>query len=58
MVKTKTVWAQTLSGASLRIDSYKYKITSHKRMGRKRVGTLKGKPVYKYKYKLNYVPRK
>ena len=53
MVKTKTVWARSKSGASLRIDSYKYRITSAKVIGRKKY--TKG---WMYKYQLRYVPRK
>ena len=53
MVKTKSVWARSKSGASLRIDSYKYRITSTKVIGRKKYANG-----YMYKYRMNYTPRK
>lgn len=48
----KTIWANSASGASLHIDSYKYRIVSSKVVGRKKY--MKG---YKYKYKIKYTER-
>lgn len=54
MAKRKqiTVWSRSKSGASLRVDSYKYKIISSKVVGKKKYSNG-----YMYKYKIIYKER-
>jgi len=49
----KEVWSRTASGARFHIDSYKYKVTSVKRINQTRLPT----GGLLYRYRLNYSER-